>query len=437
MSAPVSKKRSLASAESPPCKVAKIHSCFAKNLAAVSESTSARTLRWLPPLGASQTCLHSVNLEPKSSSKVAIFDLDGTVIASLRDTPPLEWRWWNECVPAKLAEAAKDGYAIVLITSDGRFLLNDTHLNQWKQKLGLIADTIPNIPLRIFAAAAKDNFRKPMIGIWDELERIFAEDEIKIDKYASFYVGDHAGRRYPATDVKPDNAGTDRKWALNVGIPFFTPEEYFLGHDAHAEYALKGFHVSSLPSLPLFLPSSSPLIPEKPIQELVLFVGYPCAGKTRFFRQHFEPKGYRHIDDETLRTRGARAVRDALAAGLATGHKYVVDTTNRDVSKRQTWLDIGKTHNVPVRCMVFTASVDLAWHNNLYRSLCLPASVAEREAPRKLVPIDDFTSYENNYTEPQLSEGFTQIKRINWTFNGSEEERKVWGRWLQFDENKA
>lgn len=37
------------------------------------------------------------------------------------------------------------------------------------------------------------------------------------DKEASFFVGDAAGR-------PSDHASTDRKWALNVGIPFWTPE---------------------------------------------------------------------------------------------------------------------------------------------------------------------------------------------------------------------
>ena len=39
----------------------------------------------------------------------------------------------------------------------------------------------------------------------------------EIDKQSSFFVGDAAGR-------KDDFSGTDRKWALNVDIPFRTPE---------------------------------------------------------------------------------------------------------------------------------------------------------------------------------------------------------------------
>lgn len=81
-----------------------------------------------------------------------------------------------------------------------------------------------------------------MPGMWFELERIFAQDGITIgkgynfvslaclcqkyvifllilvqDKKDSYFVGDAAGR--------PDDfASTDRKFALNVGIQFHTPE---------------------------------------------------------------------------------------------------------------------------------------------------------------------------------------------------------------------
>ena len=80
-----------------------------------------------------------------------------------------------------------------------------------------------------------------MPGMWSELERMFAQEGITIgqsvshsfvsfcflptiicssspkDKSASYYVGDAAGRA-------DDFASTDRKLALNVGVPFYTPE---------------------------------------------------------------------------------------------------------------------------------------------------------------------------------------------------------------------
>lgn len=45
---------------------------------------------------------------------------------------------------------------------------------------------------------------------------------LSTDRISSFFVGDAAGRQYPGR--KSDFSSTDRKWALNIGIPFFTPE---------------------------------------------------------------------------------------------------------------------------------------------------------------------------------------------------------------------
>lgn len=75
-----------------------------------------------------------------------------------------------------------------------------------------------------------------MVGTWFELERMFKEDGIEIgecmypsltrveltngvgvDIATSFYVGDAGGRT-------GDHNVSDRLYAMNVGIPFLTPE---------------------------------------------------------------------------------------------------------------------------------------------------------------------------------------------------------------------
>ncbi|KAG2020586.1 polynucleotide kinase 3'-phosphatase [Coprinopsis cinerea AmutBmut pab1-1] len=378
--------------------------------------------KWLQPLGPNKTCLHGVHLTPVSRPKVAAFDLDGTVIkADIRNTST-EWHWWAPVVPKKLREVHESGFSIVFISNQA---IKPLPLKNWKEKVKLIANAL-GIPFRIFAANTKDQYRKPMPGMWDELEAIFAKDGVTIDRDQSFFVGDAAGRIYSKS--KSDFASTDRKWAINVGLPFQTPEEYFLGLPAHENFSLPGFNVSSLPELPDVLPSSSALLPKPSAQEIVLFTGPPCVGKSTFYKKHFKAAGYTHINQDTLKTR-AKCVAAVLDA-ISRKESCVIDNTNRDVATRKHYIDVAKKHKIPIRCFHFTAPVELAWHNNLYRAFI---EKAEEEPRRSLVPYTAVIGFKNAFEEPTLEEGFSEIRRVNWNFEGTEEERKRWSMWLQID----
>ena len=51
------------------------------------------------------------------------------------------------------------------------------------------------------------------------------------------------------------------------------------------------------------LDRTEPPLLSAPSPELVLFVGYPALGKSSFFRAHFAPAGYTHVNQDTLKTR--------------------------------------------------------------------------------------------------------------------------------------
>jgi len=131
----------------------------------------------------------------------------------------------------------------------------------------------------------------------------------------------------------------------------------------------------------------------------------------------------------------------------------LIDNTNRNAETRRHYVDLAKKLSVPIRfspplsyqiwtalllkclrrCIAFSGSLELAWHNNLYRAFNLPPSAAEKEPKRELLPYNAFTSFRAQYEEPELSEGFTEVKKVNWVFEGDEEERKRWSMWLQID----
>ena len=259
------------------------------------------------------------------------------------------------------------------------------------------------------------------------------------DKSASFYVGDSAGRKGDFSA-----AASDRKFALNVGVDFHTPEvgspsqlslglpvliqldcrrNTFLANRprstpspvftrppfpsgvrtlfsppcTHIDISL----IRTKPSGPPFVPTSTPLVPPprsdgKP--DLVMFIGYPAMGKTKLYKQHFEPAGYEHVNQDTLKTKAKclNAVEAALKSGrcVVVGLSFPVlrskviktltkgepaDNTNRNRKTREDYLDLAEKYGAECRCVLFEGTYELAWHNNLYRAFCLSESVKATE----------------------------------------------------------
>ena len=120
------------------------------------------------------------------------------------------------------------------------------------------------------------------------------------DKKKSFFVGDAAGRPCGwRQGASKDFASTDRKFAINVGISFFTPEEFFLNHPT-ASYDLGPLDPSKF-----FEWTDSPHhhlnfgVWEK---ALIIFVGPPASGKTTLYHDTLEGHGFVRISQDVLRS---------------------------------------------------------------------------------------------------------------------------------------
>lgn len=209
-----------------------------------------------------------------------------------------------------------------------------------------------------------------------------------------------------------------RNFAENVGIEFKTPEEYFLGEsprDFIRPFAPTSF-LTAIENIP-FSKSTS--------KEILLFVGFPGSGKSTFFSKTLKPLGYERVNQDILKSR-EKCIKYA-AEYLSDGKSVAVDNTNPDREVRKVWTTFATKHNVPIRCIHFTATKELAKHNAAVRSMS--GEVSMNPEAREGLPELAFNTFNARYQEPKLDEGFLEIIIVNFSFSGSEQDRKVWSKY--------
>ncbi|KAL1383230.1 polynucleotide kinase 3 phosphatase-domain-containing protein [Phyllosticta capitalensis] len=380
--------------------------------------------------------------ESHGPRRLAIFDLDGTLITPAsgnkfgRDAS--DWKWWNSGVPTTLRELHEKGYLVAIVSNQSGINLNskaavkapktdNKRLETFKSKATAILSQL-DLPISIYAATAKDEFRKPRPGMWRQL---LDSNDLggpgKVDMAKSFFVGDAGGRPATSGSKKKDFSCSDRDFAANIGIPFFTPEEYFLGEEPKpfvrdfdpTEYLGQGAGATT-DAVSQFSEKKNPV-------DVVLFCGSPGAGKSSFFWRHLKPLGYERVNQDTLKTRD-RCLKVA-AEHLAEGVSVVVDNTNADAETRAHWVKLAQKHKVPIRCVLFTAPAKLCEHNDAVRAL----SASEQLNPeqRSMLPKLAFTSFVSRFRQPTKDEGFQELVEVDFVFEGDDAARETWGQfWI-------
>jgi len=142
--------------------------------------------------------------------KMAAFDFDWTLV-SPKDgkTFPLnldDWVWLYPNIPEKIKKYYDDGFMIVIFTNQSKF---------WKhEQIQIVAKSL-DIPIFVVIATEKCDY-KPNTILFNNL----LENNNKINKEVSFFVGDALGR-------KSDFSDSDKVFAENIGICCYSPESIF------------------------------------------------------------------------------------------------------------------------------------------------------------------------------------------------------------------
>ena len=349
----------------------------------------------------------------ENRNKIAGFDIDGTIIQPASGKKFAEsaddWEFVFDNIPDKLQELYDQGYQIVFLTNQMGITKGKVTEAELVDKFNQVVSEL-DLPVIILAATRDNHHRKPGVGMWNFLERTYGQALLA----ESFYVGDAAGRKKGwKSGAKKDHSDSDRKFALNVGLEFYTPEEFFLD-DARADFQLGGFDPTQVQA-----GERSPTNGSSSDQEMIINIGYPGSGKTTFTKKHLSD--YQHVNMDTLRTQAKCISR--VKQAMKDGQSVVVDNTNPDLATRKKYLDLAKKHGVPVRAFHFTADMELAQHNAWFRC-------QETEGQIKQIPKVVYYTYRKKFVEPSLGEGFSEI--VNLDFLPEFEDDEVGQRWRMY-----
>eukprot|EP00118_Oscarella_pearsei_P004096 m.17042 g.17042 ORF g.17042 m.17042 type:complete len:581 (+) comp27275_c0_seq3:32-1774(+) len=341
----------------------------------------------------------------RSSNKIAGFDLDGTLIDTKSGrvfaTGPNDWKLKFGQIASKLKSLDESGYKVLIFTNQHGIGKKATETD-FRAKVTAISEQI-GIPIQLLASTSGIKYRKPCLGMWEYLSEK-GNSDIKIELKCSFFVGDAAGRpKGWSPGRKKDFACSDRQFAINVGIKFFTPEEYFLGK-RKAPFNLGPFDPRQCLSCTQLLdpPSAKTVLGR---QEVIVMVGYPGSGKSTFAKKHLIPKGYSSISRDTLGS-WQKCVQVAEEM-LKKGKSVVIDNTSPDIESRSRYVAVAQKAGVESRCFLFDLSVEQARHNNAFREL-------KGGPEKKNIPKQVFFSYRSKFEKPQVKEGFSQIVTVNF-----------------------
>ncbi|TWW76697.1 bifunctional polynucleotide phosphatase/kinase [Takifugu flavidus] len=354
----------------------------------------------------------------KGSDKIAGFDIDGCIITTksgkVFPTAPNDWKILYPEIKPRLASLLQNGYKVAFFTNQMGIAKGKLRPEVFKSKVEDVLATL-QLAVQVFVASGPGLYRKPVMGMFHYLCDK-ANDDVTVDLARSFYVGDAAGRPEKwAPGRKKDFSCSDRLFALNIGLRFHTPEEFFLGWKS-APYNLPSFDPRKLDSSGrLYDPPSASLTSSQ--TEVIVAVGFPASGKSTFFHTHIIPKGYVYVNRDTLGS--WQSCVSACQRALKDGRSVAVDNTNPDPESRRRYVDVAKAAGVPCRCFQFSASLEQAKHNNRFREM-VPSDA-------KHAKVNDivFHSYKKHFVAPALSEGFSEILQIHFVpqFKDSTTER--------------
>ena len=291
----------------------------------------------------------------KIKSKIASFDLDYTLIKPHKSVHPKDINDWELCfdiLKEKLNYFYKNDFSLVIFSNQSSFNNPDRQkiiISRIEQFLEFI-----NLPFHVFISTRNDFCRKPNTGMWDTL---FENKEINMKE--SFYVGDAAGRDKNPLTNKKDFACSDRMFAENIGLKFYTPEDIFKPVKYKQIFEMR----KTWDTFKKTDDTTDKIINESLKDfNVVILLGPPASGKSSLSKSL---KDFTHISQDLLKYK--RTCLKLMNETLQNKGRVVIDNTHSNVKSREPYLEMAKKYNEKVLCIFIDINKEQSMFLNNFR----------------------------------------------------------------------
>ena len=350
---------------------------------------------------------------------VAGFDLDHTLIEPSNSSAKFiegsdDWQFCSWFDMKRLHRYHLNGFRIVIFTNQRGVEQGKVTVETLKTRFASVAEAMSTefdepLPVKFMAATSKDEHRKPSPKMFiDCCSDGDTNDIIR----RSFYVGDAAGRTKQAHGKK-DFSASDYKFAMNAGIKFYTPEQFFLQLDDHVEdldprTLNKVYDPEEL--IAENIRGDLDVVLEKLAcgslkLKMVMLIGPPASGKSTFAQRliRLNSTEYAHISQDLHKSHKACLTRTKQS--LQDDSNVIIDNTNYSATKRKDYIEIAREYDCEVICVWFNVSKELSFHMNSARMLM--------QSAKKRVPDVAIHTYFKRLEPPSLgdaqNDGFDEI----------------------------
>lgn len=362
------------------------------------------------------------NKKEEYKKKIAGFDIDGTIIKTKSGKVfPInenDWKFLYNNIKQKIEEIPND-YSVLFITNQSKLYsklgFNEDFYNKLKIKFENILKEI-NRDITIFITAGSNSiYRKPYIKLFEDYINDY-------DKENSYYVGDAAGR-------DKDFSDSDRNFAYNLGIKFYTPEQYFLNQCEDIDFIK--YNNKELIDIINFTNKNNIIISSQKNnnskivknifknenelidfickdkkQEVLMMCGYQGCGKSTLSKLiNSKYDNYKIINLDILKTKlkALKLMNDYLNKGFS----IIIDNTNPSKENRFVFINKIKEYdeNIKIKCIKFTMNIYLSKHLNHFRYITNKCPI--------LIPDIAYNMFNKNYSNPEFKENIDEIININ------------------------